>query len=86
MNHIFHIILFSSLLLLVSCGDRTPVVELHPENSELVKENMINANPPRVLSSTPTPRATAPPSSPTIRSESPTASKVWTELPSTPIR
>lgn len=44
MNHIFHIILFSSLLLLVSCGDRTPVVELHPENSELVKENMINAN------------------------------------------
>ena len=44
MNHIFHIILFSSLLLLVSCGDRTPVVELQPENSELVKENMINAN------------------------------------------
>jgi len=44
MNRIFHIILFSTLLLMVSCGDRTPVIELQPENSELVKENMINAN------------------------------------------
>lgn len=30
--------------LAASCGDRTPVVELQPEQSERVKENMINAN------------------------------------------
>lgn len=40
----YHISVLSVLLLLVSCGDRTPVVELQPESSELVKENMINAN------------------------------------------
>lgn len=45
MNRLLHICtLLSVLLLLVSCGDRTPVIELEPENSELVKENMINAN------------------------------------------
>jgi len=45
MNRLFHICtLFLALLLFASCGDRTPVIELEPENSELVKENMINAN------------------------------------------
>lgn len=37
--------IFPVLALLVSaCGDRTPVIELEPDNSTLVKENMINAN------------------------------------------
>ena len=31
-------------LLATACGDRTPVIELEPDNSTLVKENMINAN------------------------------------------
>ena len=31
-------------LLASACGDRTPVIELEPDNSTLVKENMINAN------------------------------------------
>ena len=38
------LILFLTAMLSVSCGDRTPVVELQPEQSELMKENMINAN------------------------------------------
>ncbi len=33
-----------STLLATACGDRTPVIELEPEASTLVKENMINAN------------------------------------------
>lgn len=44
MSRTCHKIFFSVLLLLVSCSGRTPVVELQPENSELMKENMINAN------------------------------------------
>lgn len=31
-------------MLASACGDRTPVIELEPDNSTLVKENMINAN------------------------------------------
>lgn len=35
---------FLFTLLATACGDRTPVIELEPENSAVVKENMINAN------------------------------------------
>lgn len=41
MKRLFPLIL---LLLFSSCGDRTPIVDIQPDNSELVKENMINAN------------------------------------------
>ena len=32
------------ILLMASCGDRTPIVDLEPDNSTRYKENMINAN------------------------------------------
>ncbi len=44
MNRCYPILLLFFALLLVSCGDRTPVVEFQPDNSERMKENMINAN------------------------------------------
>ena len=34
----------SLVLLLASCGDRTPVIDLETDNSTRFKENMINAN------------------------------------------
>ncbi len=44
MNRTLHTVLLVILLLMTACGDRTPVIELQPENSDIVKENMINAN------------------------------------------
>ena len=32
------------VLLMTACGDRTPVIDLEPDNSSRYKENMINAN------------------------------------------
>lgn len=43
-HHIATILAASMLFLFASCRDRTPIVDIQPENSTLVKENMINAN------------------------------------------
>ena len=32
------------VLMMTACGDRTPVIDLEPDNSSRYKENMINAN------------------------------------------
>ena len=46
MKRVFHIltIALGATILAASCKDRTPVIEFTPDNSTVVKENMINAN------------------------------------------
>lgn len=45
MKRTFHLALTLTTIMLVSaCKDRTPLVEFTPDNSTVVKENMINAN------------------------------------------
>ena len=46
MSSVSHIlfILLAATMFFTACKDRTPVIELTPDNSSVVKENMINAN------------------------------------------
>ena len=41
---LYFILLLPAALLFSACGDRTPVIEVEPDNSTRYKENMINAN------------------------------------------
>ena len=42
-NHILFIVLVATVFF-AACKDRTPVIEFTPDNSSVMKENMINAN------------------------------------------
>ena len=39
-----HLLYLTLLFLVTACGDRTPVIDIEPDNSTRFKENMINAN------------------------------------------
>lgn len=39
-----HLLYMTLIFLVTACGDRTPIVDIEPDNSTRYKENMINAN------------------------------------------